>query len=66
MSLILFFKGVTRLLLTKIPFYKEVILMSFNCDHCGYKNNEIQSATKVQEQGIRYIVTIKSIQVLSY
>jgi zinc finger protein len=42
----------------KIPLYKEVILMSFQCDHCGYKNNEIQSGGKVQEQGIRYVVKI--------
>nr|CAG4634805.1 EOG090X06TU [Alona affinis] len=43
--------GMTRLLLTKIPFYKEIILMSFECDHCGFKNNEIQSGDKVQEKG---------------
>ncbi|KAI4465911.1 zinc finger protein zpr1 [Holotrichia oblita] len=34
--------GTTKLLLTKIPYYKEVIIMSFSCDKCGYKNNEIQ------------------------
>ena len=33
--------GVTRLLLTKIPFYKEVIVSSFHCEHCGYQNNEV-------------------------
>ena len=27
--------GTTRLLLTKIPFFREVILMSFSCPHCG-------------------------------
>jgi zinc finger protein len=50
--------GVTKLLMIKIPLYKEVILMSFHCDHCGYMNNEIQSAGKIQEQGIRYVVKI--------
>lgn len=49
----------------KIPLYKEVILMSFQCDHCGYKNNEIQSGGKVQEQGIRYIVKITDKKVTS-
>ena len=44
-------QGMTRLLLTKIPFYKEIILMSFECDHCGFKNNEIQSGGKMQEKG---------------
>ena len=28
-------QGTTRLLLTKIPFFREVILMSFSCPHCG-------------------------------
>src|SRR5579859_6725304 len=28
-------KGTTRLLLTKIPFFREVVLMSFSCPHCG-------------------------------
>ena len=26
--------------------------MSFNCDYCGYQNNEIQSGGKVQDLGI--------------
>ena len=37
-------QGMTRLLLTKIPFYREIILMSFECEHCGFKNNEVQTA----------------------
>ncbi|XP_065563661.1 zinc finger protein ZPR1-like [Artemia franciscana] len=51
--------GITRLLLTQIPFYKSVILMSFECEHCGYKNNELQSAEKIQEKGVKYEVKIK-------
>lgn len=31
--------GETRLLLTKIPFFKEIIVSSFYCDNCGYRNN---------------------------
>ncbi|CDW54093.1 zinc finger protein ZPR1 [Trichuris trichiura] len=46
--------GVTRVLLSKIPFYKEVILMSFECPHCGFRNNEMTSGGKVQEHGVRY------------
>jgi ZPR1 zinc-finger domain len=37
-------KGRTRMLLTSIPYFKEVIIMSFRCEHCGASNNEIQSA----------------------
>nr|SVE85516.1 EOG090X06TU [Daphnia pulicaria] len=52
--------GMTRLLLTKIPFYKEIILMSFECDHCGLKNNEVQSGDKIQEKGALIQVSITS------
>nr|CAG4649358.1 EOG090X06TU [Scapholeberis mucronata]SVE93639.1 EOG090X06TU [Scapholeberis mucronata] len=57
--------GLTKLLLTKIPFYKEVILMSFECDHCGFKNNEIQSGDKIQEKGMIIQCTISSTQDLN-
>jgi len=58
-------EGVTKLLLTKIPHYKEIILMSFNCDHCGFNNNEIQAGGVIQEQGLRVTVTIASERDLS-
>lgn len=45
--------GTTKLLLTMIPYFREVILMSFECDHCGFKNSEVQFGGKVQEQGCR-------------
>nr|SVE75146.1 EOG090X06TU [Daphnia dolichocephala] len=53
-------EGMTKLLLTKIPFYKEIILMSFECDHCGCKNNEVQSGDKIQEKGVLIQVSISS------
>jgi zinc finger protein len=47
-------QGVTRLLLTKIPYFREVIIMSFSCEKCGYQNNEIQTAGTFQLKGARY------------
>ena len=41
-------QGVTKLLLTTIPYFKEVIIMSFRCEHCGTSNNEIQSAGSIR------------------
>lgn len=29
--------------------------MSFYCEHCHFKNNEIQPAGEIQEQGAKYI-----------
>lgn len=54
------FQGITRLLLTKIPLYKEIVLMSFECEHCGCKNNEIQPGGKMEEKGVRITLTVQS------
>ncbi|KAF8152561.1 ZPR1 zinc-finger domain-containing protein [Crassisporium funariophilum] len=51
-------QGVTRLLLTSIPFFQEVIVMSFRCEHCGFTNNEIQSAGAVRPEGTIYTLRV--------
>lgn len=50
--------GVTRMLLTKIPFYKDIIVISFECEKCGFKNNEIQSGGRIEEKGIRITLNV--------
>lgn len=51
--------GTTRLLLTKIPFFREIIIMSFECPHCNLKNSEIQPAAEIAEKGSRYVLKIE-------
>ena len=41
-------------MLTQIPYFREIIIMSFSCDHCGFQNNEIQSAGTFQLKGVHY------------
>src|SRR5277367_3558028 len=55
-----FTKGTTRLLLTRIPFFREIILMSFFCPHCNFKNSEIQSAGEIQQKGSKYELRLTS------
>ncbi|XP_059612173.1 zinc finger protein ZPR1 [Phlebotomus argentipes] len=57
--------GTTRLLLTRIPFYREVILMSFECEDCGYRNNEIQSGGEIADRGCKITVEVKDVQDLN-
>ncbi|XP_058799910.1 zinc finger protein ZPR1 [Phymastichus coffea] len=52
--------GETRLFLTKIPFYKDVVIMSFECEHCGFQNNEIQNAGKIEEKGVKIFLKIRT------
>ena len=53
-------QGITRLLLTKIPFFKDVIVMSFSCPHCNYINTSIEDAKELAPQGIHFILTVKT------
>ncbi|KAI5779287.1 ZPR1 zinc-finger domain-containing protein [Geopyxis carbonaria] len=53
-------QGNTRLLLTRIPFFREVVLMSFACPHCHFKNSEIQSAGEIQERGCTYTLRVEN------
>ncbi|KAF4323261.1 hypothetical protein BBO99_00001528 [Phytophthora kernoviae] len=57
--------GTTKLLLTMIPYFREVILMSFECDHCGFKNSEVQFGGKVQEQGSKIELQVTDIDDLN-
>jgi len=45
-------QGVTRLLLTTIPYFKQIVVSSFRCERCGYRDTEIQSAGEMQ-RGLR-------------
>lgn len=52
--------GVTKLMLTSIPHFKEVIISSFECPHCGFRNREVQSGAKLGDRGIRVALTAQT------
>ena len=54
--------GTTRLLLTKIPFFREIVVTSFSCPDCGFRNTEVQSAGQIQEKGAKYALRVESEQ----
>jgi len=51
-------QGVTKFMLTKIPFFKEIMISSFCCDHCGFKNTEVSFAGKLEDYGVRYELNV--------
>ncbi|XP_062995147.1 zinc finger protein ZPR1 [Elgaria multicarinata webbii] len=55
-------QGVTRLLLTRIPFFKEIIVSSFTCSSCSWANSEIQSAGRIQDQGVCFTLAVRNKQ----
>ena len=38
--------------------FRDVIVISFHCPHCGNSNNEIQESSPIQPEGVEYTVTI--------
>lgn len=54
--------GVTRIMLTLIPHFKEVIISSFECPHCGWRNREVQSGAKLADYGIRVELELDSVE----
>ena len=46
--------GETRMLLVNIPFYREVVVSSFECPSCHFKNSEVQSFAEHQDYGIEF------------
>ncbi|VDN12153.1 unnamed protein product, partial [Dibothriocephalus latus] len=52
--------GVTRLLLTRIPNFREVIIASFSCPHCGFENRTIDPAGTVQDRGKLFVLDVRS------
>ncbi|KAK8797803.1 hypothetical protein WA171_005334 [Blastocystis sp. BT1] len=51
-------QGHNRLMMTRIPNFREIIIVAFECPHCGFKNNEVQSGATIQERGVRYQLTV--------
>ena len=47
----------THMKTVNIPHFKDVILMSTVCDHCGYKSNEVKTGGAIPEKGKR--ITLK-------
>ena len=39
--------------------------MSFECEHCGFQNNEIQSSGKVEEKGVRILLKAENVDDLN-
>lgn len=47
----------THMKMVNIPHFKQVVIMSTVCDHCGYRSNEVKTGGEVPEKGRR--ITIK-------
>jgi zinc finger protein len=52
--------GETRMMLHKIPYFRELIIASFFCEECGERNNEVTFGGEIQLQGCLYELKVTS------
>lgn len=50
----------TRMFLTNIPYFKEVIVMASSCDACGYRNSELKAGGSISDKARRITVCVKN------
>ncbi|KAN0034242.1 hypothetical protein ACTFIV_000735 [Dictyostelium citrinum] len=43
--------GITRILLTKVPFFKEIMVFAFHCPECGFRSSEVRSGGSYELKG---------------
>ncbi len=46
-------RGLLNMVVSHIPHFKEVIVMAFNCDHCGYRTSEVKAGGAISKTGTR-------------
>ncbi|CRH00775.1 zinc finger protein, putative [Plasmodium relictum] len=51
-------EGINKIVKVKIPYFKNVLIHSFECEFCNYKNNVIQDLNAIKDKGIRIIFKI--------
>ncbi|KAL2627730.1 hypothetical protein AAZV13_07G189400 [Glycine max] len=55
----------TRMFVTNIPYFQEVIVMASTCDSCGYRNSELKPGGRIPEKGKRITLNVKNVNDLS-
>ena len=52
-------EGTVKMCVSSIPYFKEIIIMAFACDFCGYKNNEIKQGGGISEKAMKLTFAVE-------
>ncbi|KAG1445731.1 hypothetical protein G6F56_009812 [Rhizopus delemar] len=55
----------TNMHLMHIPHFKEVVIMATNCEHCGYKSNDVKAGGAISEKGRKIVLNMTEAEDLS-
>lgn len=42
-----------------IPYFKDIIIMSTNCNNCGYRDNEVKSGSAISDKGRKLTLKVE-------
>jgi len=48
-----------------IPYFKEVIIMAFTCDQCGFRSNEVKAGGATSAKGVRHTLQCSTVEDLN-
>ncbi|CRG93941.1 zinc finger protein, putative [Plasmodium gallinaceum] len=51
-------EGINKIVKIEIPYFKNVLIHSFECEFCNYKNNVIQDLNTIKDKGIKIIFKV--------
>lgn len=52
--------GYVQMCQSSIPFFKEIIIMAYVCDFCGYRNSEIKEGGGIGEKAKKITFNVKN------
>ena len=53
------------MLLRNIPFFKDIVVISFLCEHCGFKNHEFTPLTPLADTGLKLTLKVSKVEDLN-
>ena len=52
-------EGPAKMCIASIPFFKEIIIMAFSCDHCGYRNTDIKNGGGISDKATKIVFKVE-------
>lgn len=52
--------GCVKMCIATIPFFKEIIIMAFSCEYCGYKSTEIKQGGGISDKATKITFDVKN------
>jgi len=53
-------EGNVQMCMSSIPFFKEIIIMAFSCDFCGYRNSDIKEGGGMGEKAKKITLRVET------